>query len=158
MSRISIEDAIPPGQAVLLDTTTLAAYLDTSEATHPVARDVVELFVGEGRNPAAISTITAMELLVRPLRAEPPRDLAVLAFLTRQPNLEIVAVDLGVAEAAARLRAAHRFSPPDALVIGTAITLGIRLLVTNDFEWARKLERTNSLLRVVTLAEHRPIE
>jgi predicted nucleic acid-binding protein len=88
----------------------------------------------------------------------PPTDHAVLAFLEHQPNLAVLPVDLEVARAAARIRAAHRFAPPDALVIGTAIAEGIRHLVTNDYEWRRKLEGLpaggGGGFRVVTLAEH----
>lgn len=46
MSTASLAKAIPPGDRILLDTTTLAAYLDATEAVHPVARHVVEEFVG----------------------------------------------------------------------------------------------------------------
>jgi len=66
---------------LLLDTTAVAAYLDASEATHSVARAIVDGFAIEGRNAWAISAATAMELLIRPLRASPPSDHAVLAFL-----------------------------------------------------------------------------
>jgi predicted nucleic acid-binding protein len=80
----------------------------------------------------------------------------VLAFLEHHPNLTVLPVDLEVARAAAAIRAEHRFAPPDALVIGTAIAGGIRVLVTNDREWRRKLDGVALVgagaIRVVTLA------
>jgi predicted nucleic acid-binding protein len=106
VSRPSLELAIEPGAPLLLDTTAVAAYLDTSEATHDVAREIIDEIVAGGRNTAAISAVTAMELLIRPLRAMPPTDHAVLAFLEHQPNLAVLPVDLEVARAAARIRAA----------------------------------------------------
>ena len=60
MSAKTLARAIPAGDRLLLDTTTLAAYLDSSEAAHPVARRVLEDFVAGGRNPAVISMITVM--------------------------------------------------------------------------------------------------
>ncbi len=156
MTRAALEHEIESGARLLLDTTAVAAYLDATEATHAVAREIVEGLVADGRNPAGVSAVTAMELLIRPLRASPPADHAVLGFLEHHPNLTVLPVDLEVARAAAVIRAEHRFAPPDALVIGTAIANGIRILVTNDFEWRRKLDGLPldgaGAIRVVTLA------
>ena len=72
MSQASLLGAIGAGDRLLLDTTILAAYLDASDATHPVARYVLTELVATGRNPAVVSMITVMEILIRPLRATPP--------------------------------------------------------------------------------------
>lgn len=154
----SIGKAIPAGDRVLLDTTTLAAYLDESEAVHPVARHVVEQLVGTGRNGAVISMITVMELLIRPMRAKPPGYHTVLAFIRNQPNLSAIDVDLQVAQDAAFLRAAHRFAPPDALVVGTALAAKVGHLVTNDFAWVARLEPMRERIKVCILAQHLPFE
>jgi hypothetical protein len=37
------------------------------------------------------------------------------------------------------LRAAQRFSPPDALIVATGLATQVGHLVTNDRAWARKL-------------------
>ncbi len=156
MSTSSLEKAIPAGDRILLDTTTLAAYLDATEAVHPVAKHVVEDFVGNGRNHGVISMITVMELLVRPMRATPPGHHTVLAFIRNQANLAAVEVDLQVAQDAAFLRAAHRFAPPDALVVGTALAAQVGHLVTNDRAWETRLAPMTGRIRVCILAKHLP--
>jgi len=156
VSLASLEAAIREGDRILLDTTALAAYLDATETTHEMARHVLTEFVASGRNAAVISMITVMELLVRPLRASPPGHHTLLAFLRNHPNLEAVAVDLQVAQDAAFLRAAQRFSPPDALVVGTGLAAQVGHLVTNDHKWSTKLAGMSDRLRVVTLSDHLP--
>lgn len=154
MSIESLESAIPAGDRILLDTTTLAAYLDSSEVVHPIAKHVVEEFVGNGRNEAVISMITVMELLVRPMRATPPGHHTVMAFIRNQPNLAAVEVDLQIAQDAAFLRAAHRFSPPDALVVGTGLAVQVGHLVTNDYAWDDRLAPMRARIKVCVLARH----
>lgn len=156
MSEASLVRAIPEGDRMLLDTTALAAYLDDSEATHAVTRHILAEFVATGRNPAVISMITVMELLVRPLRESPPGQHTLLAFLRNHPNLEVVPVDLQVAQDAAFLRAAQRLSPPDALVVGTGLAAQVGHLVTNDRKWATKLSSMEARIRVLTLSDHLP--
>jgi PIN domain. len=154
MTIASLERALPEGDRLLLDTTALAAYLDATEATHDLARHVIDALVGTGRNPAIVSMITVMEILVRPLRATPRGHHTVLAFLRGQPNLIAVPVDIQVAQDAASLRAAQRFSPPDALIVGTGLAAQVGHLVTNDRDWARKLKGLESRILVCTLSDH----
>jgi predicted nucleic acid-binding protein len=114
VSEASLLHSIPEGDRLLLDTTVLAAFFDATDVTHPVARYVLDDLIAKGRNPAIVSMITVMEILVRPLRASPPGHHTVLAFLRTHANLECIPVDLQVAQEAAHLRAAERFAPPDA--------------------------------------------
>jgi len=150
----SFEQAVPEGERVLLDTTTLAAYLDATESTHGLAKHLIDELVASGRNPVVVSMITVMELLVRPLRATPHGHHTILAFLRSQANMTAVSVDLQVAQDAAFLRAAQHFSPPDALIVGTGFATQVGYLVTNDRAWARKLKGLESRIRVCTLADH----
>jgi len=154
MSIASLEQALPEGDRLLLDTTTLAAYLDATEATHDLARHVLDVLVASGRNPAILSMITVMEILVRPLRATPPGHHTVMAFIRTQPNLTAMPVDLQVAQDAASLRAIQRFSPPDALIVGTAFAAQVGHLVTNDRDWGRKLAGSDARIRVCMLSGH----
>lgn len=156
MSTTSLERAIPAGDRILLDTTTLAAYLDATEAVHPVAKHVVEEFIGKGRNHGVISMITVMELLIRPMRATPPGHHTVLAFIRNQVNLSAIEVDLQVAQDAAFLRAAHRFAPPDALVVGTGLAAQVGFLVTNDHAWEGRLAPMTARIGVCILSKHLP--
>lgn len=156
MSEASLLGAIGAGDRLLLDTTILAAYLDASDATHPVARYVLTELVATGRNPAVVSMITVMEILIRPLRATPPGHHTVLAFLRAHPNLECVPVDLQVAQEAAHIRAADRFAPPDALIVGTGFATQVRHLVTNDHNWVSKLAKQKARINVVEAKGHLP--
>jgi len=156
VSLVGLVAAIPDGDRILLDTTAVAAYLDRAEATHPMTRHILEDWVASGRNPAVLSMITVMELLVRPLRASPPGHHTLLAFIRNHPNLEAVPVDLQVAQDAAFLRATARLSPPDALVVGTGLAAQVGHLVTNDRKWSTKLASMTDRVRVVMLSDHLP--
>ena len=156
MSLTTLHAAIAEGDRILLDTTVLAAYLDASDATHPVARHIFADLVASGRNPAVVSMVTVMEILVRPMRATPSGHVTVLAFLRSHPNLECIPVDLQVAQEAAHLRAASRLSPPDALIVGTGLATQVHYLVTNDRAWAPKLTAMASRLGVVETSAHLP--
>lgn len=112
--------------------------------------------VESGRNPAVVSMITVMEILVPPLRRSPPGHHTVLAFLRSHPNLEAVPVDLQVAQEAAALRATHRLAPPDALIVGTGIATQVGHLVTNDGDWKRRLSAISARIEVVQTADHLP--
>jgi predicted nucleic acid-binding protein len=156
VSRATLHAAIPEGDRILLDTTVLAAYLDATDATHPVAVQVLDEMVAAGRNPAVVSMITVMEILVRPMRAVPPGHFTVLSFLRSHPNLACVPVDLQVAQEAAHLRADRRLSPPDALIVGTGIAAQVGHLVTNDRAWTARLAPMAPRLTVVQVGSHLP--
>jgi len=123
---------------------------------YPVAQHIVEEFAGKGRNQAVISMTTVMELLVRPMRATPRGHHTVLAFIRNQANLTAVQVDLQIAQDAAFLRAAHLFSPPDALVVGTGLATQVGHLVTNDYAWQTRLAPLQGRITVCVLAKHLP--
>jgi predicted nucleic acid-binding protein len=148
--------AIAEGERMLLDASALIAYLDTREASHSVARYVVDDLVSSGRNPAVVSMVTVMEILIRPMRATPQAHHTVLGFLRSQPHFELVPVDEQVAQDAANLRAMRRFSVPDALVVGTGLATQVHHLVTNDLAWQAKLKDMASRITVVRLADHLP--
>ena len=156
MSRSSLLKAIPADDRLLLDTTVLAAFLDSTDATHPVALHVLNDLVASGRNPGVVSMITVMEILVRPMRATPPGHYTVLAFLRSHPNLTCMPVDLQVAQEAAHVRADKKFVPPDALIVGTGLAAQVRHLVTNDHNWSSRLTALSARIDVVRISSHLP--
>ena len=151
-SQRRLEAAIPVDERILLDTSCLAAYLDSTEAVHPVARHVLDAFVASGRNEAIVSMLTMMEILVRPLRSSPPGHTTVLSFVRHHPNLDAVPMDLQMAQEAASLRSSHRLRPPDALVVGTAIACQVGHIVTNDLAWSARLAPLEARIGIVTLS------
>ena len=58
------------------------------------------------------------------------------AFLLHFPNLTVSTIDYAIAREAARLRARTSLKTPDALIIATALSAGIPIVVANDPKWA----------------------
>ena len=123
--------------------------LDTSifiyhlEANLSYADLAAEVFTWLERSPhtAVTSTLTMTELLVQPYRAgNEPLVNQYYGLLSLFPNLEWIAPDLSIADAAARLRAQHRLRTPDALQAATAICRHATALLTNDPDLARVTE------------------
>lgn len=142
------------GERVLVDTSVLIAYFDRHDDTNTVATALIDDFIKSGRNPAIVSPITAMEVLVRPLRSAPSGAAHLHGFLTRWPNLTLLATDIHVAQEAAAVRATHGFRAQDALVIGTGIVGQVAHLVTNDDEWRKKLAPIKDRIQVTMLRDY----
>lgn len=154
MNRAAFEKRIAAGERVLGDSSTLIAYLDASDPTHPLAVVLIDEFVKSGRNGMVVSPITAMEMLVRPLRAAPQGAAHLHEFLTKWPNLVLLPTDIHVAQEAASLRATHNFKAPDALVIATGIVGQVAHLVTNDKDWRKKLVVIKDRVQVTELHDY----
>jgi predicted nucleic acid-binding protein len=135
----------------LIDSSVLIAYFEPADATHDVAAVLIDEFVHTGRNAALVSPVTAMEVLVKPLRVAPKAAAHVHDFLTHWPNLALLAIDLHVAQEAASLRATHNFKTADALVIATGIVGQVGHLVTNDKSWQTKLAPMKGRIATVEL-------
>lgn len=146
--------AVPAGARILLDSTTLISHLDGSDSTSPLASLVVDELVKSGRNPAVLSMVTVMEILVRPRRRSIADYRHALDFLTRFPNLNPEPIDLPVAQEAASVRATQRLKPPDALVVATGIVHQVSHLVTNDKRWKGIADIR---IQIVYLEDHLPI-
>jgi predicted nucleic acid-binding protein len=136
MKPAALDAAIPAGAMVLLDTSAVLAYLSGAEPASAIAATVIDGFVGSGRNPAIVSTITVMEALVRPMRAASSTAIRLVDdFLLRFPNLRVDPVTVAVAREAARIRAATAAPTPDALILATAIAASAKVIVGNDQSW-----------------------
>lgn len=82
---------------------------------------------------AVTSTVTMLELLVRPYRmADLDQVDLFYSLLSTYPNLEWAVTDLNIADRAAELRARKKLRTPDAIQIATAIASGATGYVTND--------------------------
>jgi len=153
----SLVGVIADGDRILLDTTVLIAFLDAGDATHPVADSLLTELVASGRNPAVVSMVSVMELLVRPMRATPRGHHTILGFLRSFPNLVCVPVELEIAQEAAHLRASLRFGTPDALIVGTGLATQVHHLVTNDRDWVSKLAPMRERIGVVLASDYLPL-
>jgi predicted nucleic acid-binding protein len=149
-----LDKRIPAEERVLMDTSVLIAYFEPSDATHDVAVLLIEGFIKNGRNAALVSPMSAMEILVRPLKVKPAAAVHVHDFLSHWPNLSLLSIDLHVAQEAASLRATHNFKTPDALFIATGIVGQVGHLVTNDADWNKKLTSMKARIQVAELANY----
>ena len=134
-----------------LDTSVFIYQLEAHPDYLPITQT---LFTGvqAGRWAAITSTITLMELTVRPWQIGRPavaREYETL--LVHFPHLTILDVTRDVARRAAQLRAEYRLRPADALQIGTAIIHGATAFVSND----RALLRVAPALEIVMLEQLR---
>jgi predicted nucleic acid-binding protein len=117
---------------VALDTTVFIYQLEA----HPrylELTDAIFAWVEELGHAAVTPTITMLELLVWPYRdSSERREDEFYALLTTYPNLVWLALDLELADLAARIRAAHRLRTPDAVQAACAIRAEATGLITND--------------------------
>lgn len=117
---------------VALDTAVFIYYI---ERRLEYAAAVVPIFQAYGRGEIEIvtSSITLLEVLVKPYRAADPKlALDYEDILTRSDGLRMIDVDRGQLMFASRLRAHHGLKTPDALQIAAALTAGCSAFITND--------------------------
>ena len=130
-----------------LDTCVFVYHLET----HPRYLSLTqELLVGveTGQWTAITSTVTIMELTVRPWQLERPSVAhAYETLLVHFPHLFLMDATRDVARRAAQLRAHYRVRPADALQVATALVYGATVFVTND----KSLVRLTPELDVVIL-------
>jgi len=115
------------GQQVLLDSTILIAALSRSDSHHTRA---IDFFGKTSKTQCAISTISVGEILIRPSSVGQE---SVSLFMKGMKQLvtEIIPFDLNHAQLSAEIRAKHKTTFADAMIIATAI-LSNRELITFD--------------------------
>jgi predicted nucleic acid-binding protein len=117
-----------------LDAGVIIGFLDRNDVHHDAAREVLADALHAGDRLAMASSAFA-ECLVGPARRGDTEIQIVRELVDRVP-ISIIPLDVAIATAAARLRAAHpSLRLPDALVIATAIENGADELVTTDRKW-----------------------
>jgi predicted nucleic acid-binding protein len=152
MTRAAFADSIPDAATILLDTSTILAYLSGSERASDAATQVIDGLVRTGRNQALVPAITVTEALVRPLRARSDSAVRLVEdFLLRFPNLRVEPVTVEIARGAAQIRALTAAPTPDALILATAEGAGASVVVANDQSWPGVVERAGLPLRVELL-------
>ena len=132
-----------------LDAGVLIGFLDSADAHHDAAREVLAGAL-RGGDRLAMAAPALAECLVGPARQGEAEIRTVRSLVERIP-ISIVPVDVEIATTTARLRAAHRsLRLPDGLVIATAIESSADRLVTTDRKWptarVMKLRATLTLL------------
>ncbi len=132
-----------------LDTPIFIYFLENNPRYGSLAQITIN-GIEQGKWQGVTSTITLMEITVRPWQLEhegAAREYE--AILVHFPNLSIVDVDRNVARAAAQLRAQYNVSPPDALQLAASLSFGAKAFLTND----RRLSRLQQLIDVLVLED-----
>lgn len=133
MGAIEIGD-LPEHALLLLDTAPVIYFLEG----HPrFAARFAPLFEAhaEGKVLFAATTVTVCEVLTGPLRAD--EDSLVGRYRAIFDTWQIVDLDFGIAESAARLRASLGLKLPDAVQVASALAINAAAFVTHDRDFAR---------------------
>ncbi len=137
MGGVTIDDLLRRHAVVAVDTMVFIYYLEDSRPWSDLIQPLFEAWEA-GTHQGVTSVLTVLELTVQPLRMQRPE--AARAYRDRLasfPGLVLVPLDLPVAQEAARLRATHGLSTPDAIQVASALVAGAPVLLTNDRRLAR---------------------
>lgn len=135
MGRLT--DRLKGHTVIGLDTPVFIYHLEAHPRYLPLTQELL-IGVQAGQWAAYTSTVTLMELTVRPWQLElsgVAREYE--ALLVHFPHLAVADVTRDIARQAARLRARHRIRPVDAIQLATALVHGATAFVTNDAALAR---------------------
>ncbi len=141
MAIADLDRALAGARRVLLDSSTLIAYHSPHEDVHHLAHHLLSRIEDTGdRLTGYLSAVSAMELLVRPIKAGNPALTFMHTFLNSFPNLTVLPVDLEVAMQAATLRAMSTVKSPDALIIASGLLANCDAIVFNDEAWGKSIQ------------------
>jgi predicted nucleic acid-binding protein len=136
---VALVDEIRPGAAIALDSDALIYYVEEDARFLHVVEPVMQsLILGQTRGH--ISTITLLEVLVKPFR-EGRSDIADMyrAILRSEEWLTLHPLTADIAERAASIRAAHRVEVADSIVAATALVSDCDFLLTNNGDDFRRV-------------------
>lgn len=140
MSTRDLDAALGSAERILLDSSTLIAFHNPHEVAHPLAQHLLHRIEAPA-DPlhGYYSVMSAMELLIRPIRTGVQEFTFMHTFLASYPNLVGLPMDLTVALQAATVRAATNIRGPDAVIIASALLAGCEAIVCNDQQWVGRL-------------------
>lgn len=120
------------GHIVALDTSPIISFI-AQEAPYAELLQPLFVAIAAGKIRAATSTVTLVEVLVRPLR-ENNSELAAQYqdILLHSANLTVYPLSSEIALEAAELRAKLNLRTPDAIQVATARVSGADTFLTND--------------------------
>ena len=132
--RRHIKELLEKYQIVGIDTVAFIYHFEENEKYLPFTNVLFEM-IENGKVRAVTSTITLMEILVKPKRDGNQKAANEYKFILQTfPNLEIRNIDAEVAERAAEIRAKYGVKPPDALQVTTSLINNAEAFITNDKE------------------------
>ncbi|MDO9560915.1 MAG: type II toxin-antitoxin system VapC family toxin [Bradyrhizobium sp.] len=125
---------LPENALVLLDSAPIIYFLEGHPKLGPRFTPLFEAH-GTGRLRFAVTTITIAEVLTGPLQAGD--DALAQRYRAILESWQPVALDVDIAESAARLRASLRLKLADAVQAASALAINAAALVTHDRDFSR---------------------
>jgi predicted nucleic acid-binding protein len=115
-----------------LDSSIFIYFIEEHAEYLPVVEPIFSA-ISAGAITAVTSSLTLLEVLVQPLRANLPA----LAdryekILTRSSGVRMIPLDVRILRAAAKLRAVTSMKTPDAIQLTSALAAGCTAFLTND--------------------------
>lgn len=141
MGAVDLGD-LPNDALLLVDSAPIIYYLEGHRTLGPRFKPIFDAHAA-GTVRLAVTTITVAEVLTGPLRGED--DALVARCRAVLESWNPVALDVDIAERAARLRASLGLKIPDAIQLASALAINASALVTHD----RDLSRVRAL-RVIS--------
>ena len=145
---ISIDESLVDVSRLAIDTAPFIYLVESHPDFGAPVREIVQR-AERGKLVLATSLLSLTEVLVQPYRQSRPELAAVYReILLYSPYLEILTLELSIADSAARIRAQHGIRTPDAIQIATALGAGCQAFLTNDTKLRRVKEP-----RVIVLSD-----
>jgi len=133
MEPLDLSD-LPEGALVLVDSAPVIYFLEGHPKFGPRFKPLFEAH-GIGRLRFAVTTITIAEVLGGPLQAGD--DALARRYRAILESWQPIALDVDIAESAARLRASLRLKLADAVQAVSALAINAAALVTHDRDFSR---------------------
>jgi len=120
------------GKNIFLDTAPLIYFIEGNSEFQECLKELFAL-IDNDEILAITSTITLLEVLVKPLR-ENRKDLVskYTHVLTSSKGLDICDLNISIAKEAAQLRSKYNLKTPDSIQIATAKVNSAEYFITND--------------------------
>ena len=125
---------LPEGALVLIDSAPIIYFLEGHPKFGARFKPLFEAH-GAGRLRFAVTTVTVAEVLSGPLRAAD--NALARRYRAILESWQPIALDVDIAESAARLRASLRLKLADAVQAASALTINAAALVTHDRDFSR---------------------
>jgi predicted nucleic acid-binding protein len=125
---------LPEDAVVLIDSAPIIYFLEGHPKFGPRFKPLFEAH-GTGRLRFAVTTITIAEVLTGPLQAAD--DALAQRYRAILESWQPIALDVDIAESAARLRASLRLKLADAVQAASALAINAAALVTHDRDFSR---------------------
>lgn len=125
---------LPEGALVLVDSAPIIYVLEGHPKFGARFQPLFDIH-GTGQLRFAVTTITVAEVLTGPLQAGD--DALARRYRAILETWQPVALDVDIAESAARLRASLRLKLADAVQVASALTINAAALVTHDRDFSR---------------------